>query len=56
MIPFWCACCTAWHTETNNCKRASTVSRFWSQYSVSGTPFTNSITKNGCPAGVTPPS
>ena len=39
MIPFWWACCTAWHTATNSSSRASTDSRCASQYSVSGTPL-----------------
>ena len=56
MTPFWWACCTAWHTDTNNRSRASTGSRCRSQYSVSGTPRTSSMTKNGWPELVTPPS
>ena len=56
MIPFWWACCTAWQTATNNSSRARTESRWRSQYSVIGTPFTSSITKNGWPAAVVPPS
>ena len=31
MIPFWWACCTAWHTETNNSSRARSGIRFSSQ-------------------------
>ena len=56
MIPFWWACCTAWQTATNNSSRARTGSRLRSQYSVIGSPWTSSITKNGWPASVVPPS
>ena len=56
MIPFWCACCTAWQAATNRRSRAPTERRCRSQYSVIGTPRTNSMTKNGWPASVAPPS
>jgi hypothetical protein len=44
-IPFWCACCTARQTETNNSSRCRAVRWFRSQNSVIGTPLTSSITK-----------
>ena len=36
MIPFWCACCTAWQTGMNSSSRSRGVRRFSSQYSVIG--------------------
>jgi hypothetical protein len=56
MIPFWCACCTAWHTGMNSSSRWRVVSLLSSQYFVSGTPGTNSIAKKGRPASVMPAS
>src|SRR5262249_2092005 len=56
MIPFWWACWTAWQTGRNRASRSSTLSRASSQYLVKGMPFTNSMTKNGRPLSVGPPS
>src|SRR2546423_586181 len=47
MMPFWCACCTAWQTGPNNASRSAGVRRCSSQYWVIGTPLTSSITKKG---------
>src|SRR5262245_4415908 len=56
MMPFWWACCTAWHTWTNSCSRSAMLRRAASQSWVIGTPLTYSMTKNGRPASVRPPS
>jgi hypothetical protein len=56
MIPFWCACSTAWHTFWNSSSRSRIDSFAVSQYSVIGTPRTSSITKYGRPVGVAPAS
>ena len=56
ITPFWCACCTAWHTCTNSRSRSRSPNCAASQYSVIGTPFTSSITKYGRPPSVAPPS
>ena len=45
MIPFWCACCTAWQTSTNSSSRWRTESRFWSQILGDGHARTSSMTK-----------
>jgi hypothetical protein len=31
MIPFWCACCSAWHTGRNNSTRSRVETLFSSQ-------------------------
>ena len=49
MMPFWCACWIAWQTGTNSSRPLAVSSFSWSQYSVIGTPLTNSITKYGVP-------
>src|SRR5882672_6509874 len=56
MMPFWWACCTAWQTGTNSASRWAMLSRASSQYAVKGTPLTYSMTKNGRPPSVLPPS
>ena len=46
MMPFWCACCTAWQTCTEQLEALAQVeSLLASQYSVIGSPSTSSITK-----------
>ena len=55
-IPFWCACCTAWQIGTKSSSRSRGVSLASSQNLFSGRPLTSSITKNGWPSGVSPPS
>ena len=49
MIPFWCACWTAWQTGMNSSSRSRGVSRCSSQYLVIGMPLTSSMTKYGRP-------
>ena len=55
-IPFWWACWTARQTSTKSRSRSRIGSRASSQYRVSGGPATSSMTKNGEPVSVTPPS
>ena len=45
ITPFWWACCTPPHTWTKTSNLSRVLNRWASQYSVSGTPLTNSITK-----------
>ena len=56
MMPFWCACWIAWQTCTKSASRAGMASCCLSQYSVIGTPSTNSIAKYGRPCCVAPAS
>ena len=56
MTPFWWACWIAWQTGTNSSSRCRGVSLRASQNWVIGTPLTSSMTKNGRPSGVAPPS
>ena len=56
MMPFWCACWTAWQTGMNSSSRWRGVSLASSQYFVSGTPLISSMTKNGRPVSLTPAS
>ncbi len=56
MIAFWCACWTPSQTCTNSSSRSRAASRWRSQYSLIGTPFTYSMTKYGRPRGVAPAS
>ena len=54
ITPFWCACCTAWHTAVNSSRRWRTESLCASQNSLIGSPRTSSIAKYGCPVSVVP--
>ncbi len=55
-MPFWWACCTAWQIATKSSRRSLVVSLASSQNLVNSGPLTSSMTKNGWPVGVRPPS
>ena len=56
ITPLVWACCTAWQTGTKSARRWAMLRRASSQYWVKGTPWTYSMTKNGRPLSVVPPS